>query len=349
MGREGLGALALTFFFVASCAPATAISTLDLAVGFEHACVLREGRAICWGDDRFGQLGRSEASESPRAPAPLLDAREVIDVAAGGSSTCVLDAHGLVRCVGLNRHGQLGDGSTESRATLELVHALPPASAITVGADHACAIADGDAWCWGWNGTGQVGIEGGGDVLTPHRVEGVHDAVVIVAGYLDTCAIERDETLVCWGALHGPPTAWGLARAVAIGVDHVCAIREDETRCLGAEPGGGRPPLETEGRVYGAGGVAGGGAVDHLCVIDRAGALACWGKNEHGQLGNGSQRFAISHEPVPLDAPARAVGVGVAFSCALSGTEVLCWGDDTRGQLGDGGGLPSFSPLALTL
>jgi hypothetical protein len=84
-------------------------------------------------------------------------------------------------------------------------------------------------------------------------------------------------------------------------------------------------------------------------VIDRAGALACWGKNEHGQLGNGSQRFAISHEPVPLDAPARAVGVGVAFSCALSGTEVLCWGDDTRGQLGDGGGLPSFSPLALTL
>lgn len=337
-----------------SCGTAEESRPSALAVGFTHACVLRDHEVRCWGDDRFGQLGRGETSDMPRAPGPSIVMPAVVAVAAGGSSTCVLDDAGAVFCFGLGRHGQLGDGTLDMHATPTRVAALPPASAISLGSDHACAIAAGDVYCWGWNGTGQAVPaqrprmpDDPSDVLVPTHVEGLAPMAEIVAGYLDTCARTVDGELVCWGAQHETPTSLGRARAAAIGVDHLCVVRDDTTTCFGAEPGGGRPALPTEGVTFPITGPVARGAVDHLCVIDDAGAASCWGKNEHGQLGLGSQRFAESPARVPFDRPMRAIGVGVAFSCALVEDDVLCWGDNEHGELGEPGALDAFSPILV--
>lgn len=325
-----------------------------LAVGFTHACVLREGEVHCWGDDRFGQLGRGEISELPRAPGPSLAMPPVIALAAGGSSTCALDESGAVFCFGLGRHGQIGDGTLETRARPTRVAMLLPATAISIGSDHACAIAASDVYCWGWNGTGQavptLRPRVGGDpidVLVPTRVEGLPPVDRVVAGYLDTCAFTHDGEVFCWGQMHEAPTSIGRARAVAVGVDHLCLVRDDTTTCFGAEPGGGRPALPMEGVTFSLAGEHAAGAVDHVCVLDDVGSLSCWGKNEHGQLGLGSQRFVESPEIVPFDRPLRAVGVGVAFSCALTDDDVACWGDNEHGELGEPGALDAFSPLLV--
>ena len=325
-----------------------------LAVGFTHACVLRDREAHCWGDDRFGQLGRGRVSALPLAPGPSIAMGPLIAIAAGGSSTCAIDDQGAVFCFGLARHGQLGDGTLEDHASPTRVLSLPPASAIGVGSDHACAIADGDVYCWGWNGTGQAVPDRRPrapgdpiDVLVPTRIEGLAPMEEVVAGYLDTCARTVERELVCWGALHETPTSLGPARAVALGVDHLCVVREDATTCFGAEPGGGRPLLPMQGVTFDVTGPLARGAVDHLCVLDDAGALFCSGKNEHGQLGLGSQRFVDVPELVPFDQPMRAIGVGVAFSCALAGEDVVCWGDNEHGELGEPGALDAFSPILV--
>jgi hypothetical protein len=81
----------------------------------------------------------------------------------------------------------------------------------------------------------------------------------------------------------------------------------------------------------------------HGCALKRDGTMACWGKNDHGQLGNGTTSDAAAAVPV-VDGMAKpvagitAISAGAAHTCALkSDRTVLCWGDDSAGQLGYGG------------
>ena len=82
------------------------------------------------------------------------------------------------------------------------------------------------------------------------------------------------------------------------------------------------------------------------CLVRDDGVLACWGRNNHGQLGNGTT--VERDRPVAVDLPlgdSEVVAmhrVAVSrfgpdgFACAASDAVVWCWGANTRGQLGDG-------------
>jgi hypothetical protein len=80
--------------------------------------------------------------------------------------------------------------------------------------------------------------------------------------------------------------------------------------------------------------LARGPAGDHACAF-ACGELACWGKNEFGQLGIGTiggSRSAPAH--VALEAPPIAVAVGFAHTCAvLEGGQVWCWGGNGDGPV----------------
>ena len=82
-------------------------------------------------------------------------------------------------------------------------------------------------------------------------------------------------------------------------------------------------------------GVAGGG--DHTCSVRDDGTVWCWGRNDFGQLGDGSA--VDSNDPVQAAGIANATTVvtGVLHSCALlEGGGVSCWGNNKSGQIGDG-------------
>ncbi len=74
----------------------------------------------------------------------------------------------------------------------------------------------------------------------------------------------------------------------------------------------------------------------HTCVVKRDKTVWCWGANDRGQLGNGTQ----VESPVPVQVTgiddAIRVVTGGPTSCALrTGGEVWCWGDNSLGQLGN--------------
>ena len=87
---------------------------------------------------------------------------------------------------------------------------------------------------------------------------------------------------------------------------------------------------------------------DSTCAVVNGGAL-CWGKNNDGQVGNGT--FTAVTTPTAV----QGLSSGVSFvvtsgghSCAIVNGGAFCWGNNAYGQLGNGSGTTSNVPVAVT-
>jgi alpha-tubulin suppressor-like RCC1 family protein len=122
-----------------------------------------------------------------------------VAIAAGGSSTCVVDTLGDVRCWGGNSDGQLGDGTTTSRPTPTLIAGLPgPASSVAVGSATAYALlADGSIFAWGRGDQGQLGNGAESSSAVPVAVS-IVSASKVAAGGNFACAVTGAD-VQCWG------------------------------------------------------------------------------------------------------------------------------------------------------
>jgi alpha-tubulin suppressor-like RCC1 family protein len=88
----------------------------------------------------------------------------------------------------------------------------------------------------------------------------------------------------------------------------------------------------------------------HGCYIDDDGTLHCWGDNEHGQLGRGSDTGEFPDpEQVGVSDQWFQVQAGLRHTCALDCQGgVWCWGQNDRGQLGNNEVLPGTFNLTPT-
>jgi len=75
----------------------------------------------------------------------------------------------------------------------------------------------------------------------------------------------------------------------------------------------------------------------HTCAIRASGAVVCWGKNDHGQLGVAPTAVSSSSTALivaGLD-PAAHIAAGANHTCIVTKTNrAFCWGDDTEGESG---------------
>lgn len=157
-----------------SMTPTLLQSTVSgLVAGHEHSCGIASGQAHCWGANTFGQLGDG-TTDDRSAPTPVqgLPGRPT-QLAAGTVHTCARLVDGRVFCWGQNFSGQVGDGTTQNRASPVEVAGGLQFSEIYAGGAQTCGVTtDGAQYCWGLNQSGQLGDGTRVNRSTPTRVGG---------------------------------------------------------------------------------------------------------------------------------------------------------------------------------
>ena len=125
-----------------------------ITVGDFHTCGLSTGKeAYCWGEG-WGAT-----------PAPISSTLIFARLDAGSRHTCGVTTGNLAYCWGDNIYGQLGDGTTDSRAMPTPVAGGLTFTLVTAGNVHTCGVTTGKvAYCWGYNSFGGLG-----DGTTQHR------------------------------------------------------------------------------------------------------------------------------------------------------------------------------------
>lgn len=238
-----------------------------------------------------------------------------------GAHACLLDAAGAVSCWGRNDHGELGDGTTESRATPAATLGLPPVAEVGVGAAHTCArTRDGDVWCWGSGDLAQIGDGSREASRPPTRVlrgaRSLHVSDVASCVRLDEAGTAR-----CWGTVPAPAdSALGLVGAPVTFVT----------------------PTAIPVRV-GAGFAAGG--LSSACTLAPDGAVRCWGEGAGMGLG-------LVHGPrfgptvIANLGVVRGIAAGTMFDCAAAADRVACWGATVPTYFGVGG-TDETSPVSI--
>lgn len=190
----------------------------SIAAGWLHACgVTTDGTAYCWGGNDQGQLGIGAPDTLRRGPTKVSGNLTFAQVSAGSKYTCGITTGGAAYCWGANVTGQRGDGTTDAAGVPTPVSGghhfidIATSSGFSDGAvttspgavgtfGHTCALdVGGGAWCWGWNGSGELGDGTRIDRPVPVAVQGnvVFDA--LGAGSAFTCGM-RGAYAWCWGS-----------------------------------------------------------------------------------------------------------------------------------------------------
>ena len=375
-GQLGDGTTANRNYLSAIASDGKISSPSAVAAGKAHACAVSgsgssspgAGKLYCWGDNQFGQLGNG-ANVDSSVPVLVSDSgafvnASVLGVIAGDNHTCAITAISSVNrlfCWGYNNKGQLGDNSTVNKNVPTAVQGVFATGGtdssganfypwVTAGAEHTCAVSSANSnniYCWGANGSGQLGNNSTTDSLLPVSTglvggsAGSARSSFIASGSEFTCA-SWSGSIKCWGENASGqmgnggttdvlvptlvPTSGGFTNAVvysmAAGGETVCAVKETSPTA----------------RVW------------------------CWGANNAGQIGDNTTVNANRPTAVSINAAAGfdnaylgggtdaringlTVGRSVAngFACATK----WCWGRNNTGQLAQGNTTDAPLPVAV--
>jgi alpha-tubulin suppressor-like RCC1 family protein len=244
-----------------------------ITAGGSHTCALdTPGKAWCWGDDQYGQVGDGDADQSDKyAPVPVAGNHTFATISASWATTCAVDIADQAWCWGNNATGQLGNGDAGHTPRYEPVAVAGGHSFATIstGWDRTCALdPTGKAWCWGQDTFDQTG----GSALTatvapatvrnePVAVAGGRTFATLAAGGYQVCAVDTAGKAWCWGENQNGQ----LGAGDTAGTDTLDPVPVAGDHALATVTAGGH----------------------HSCAIDTNGYAWCWGWYYQGRLGLG--------------------------------------------------------------
>jgi alpha-tubulin suppressor-like RCC1 family protein len=177
-------------------------------------------------------------------------------------------------------------------------------------------IQSGEVWCWGDNGANYaLGFyeEGAGIGKAYHeavRVPSLSGVRAIAAGGNFGCAITEGGEVRCWGS-----------DRYRIG-----AARSEKSLPWESSPIAGLGPASAISLNS-----------ETLCALVRGGQVACAGRNDVGQLGDGTRVEKEGLRGVVGVSDAVALAPAGYVRCAvLQGGRLACWGLSVHGSAGDG-------------
>ena len=304
---------------VASLANVQAIST-----GTAFTCALRGDQTVaCWGDNGDNQLGNTSTSGGISPPSQVSNLSNVIQISTGVAHTCGVVQGGIdnrVYCWGMAQDWELGrdyePGKPGSRASALEVPGPTYASFTSSGVRSTCAVmTGGTVSCWGFNYSGELGSACGGECeATP--ISGLANVRKMTFGAEFSCAQTADGTVQCWGlfpdgtSMATPTTRSDLfgATAFSAGITSWFDVQNDSTlitMCATLASGTTKCSYGTTSLLQTTTGLPSVKALtvgrSHACALLGGGTIRCWGKNNLGQLGNGT--YVDSANPVDVAAP----------------------------------------------
>ena len=321
-------------------------AVISVASGDEYNFAMRNDNSIwAWGDNCYGQLGDGSITEkyfpTLSIPVPVV----ISKIACGSYHSIITDSTGSVLAWGLNSSGQLGDAT--------LIDKNLPVPVIDIGGlgqlknvisvssfdSHSLAIKnDRTVVAWGLNDNGQLGDNSITNRNSPVQVKDpagssvLGSVIKVAAGRWHSLALKKDGTVWAWG-------------------DNITGQLGDGTTS------DRKLPVQVKG-------LNGSGYLTNIIAISAGnnfslavkndGTVWAWGKNDFGQLGDGT---IVNHlTPIQVKGVGGvgyltnivAVACGGGYSIALKndGT-VYCWGLNDFGQLGNGTILSTNTPIQV--
>lgn len=130
----------------------------SVSAGDAHVCGLtREGAALCWGWNNYGQIGNDDRADALR-PAPVVGDLRFNSLVAGDWYSCGVTVGGAGFCWGYAADGNLGHGDYWNERAPVAVAGEHTFRVISAGWGHSCGVTPaGEGLCWGFNGNGELG------------------------------------------------------------------------------------------------------------------------------------------------------------------------------------------------
>lgn len=330
--------------------------------------VTSDGQVWAWGSNGEGQLGDGTTTNRT-SPVLVTNLTGIAKVSCGSNFSMALSSNGNV----WNWGYLIGD------VTPSPISASSPSEIVAIegGDSHFLALrADGSVWAWGGiTPTGEVGDRSNS---VPTLLPELTDVVTVATGELHHLLLKTDGTVWAWGA-----NTWIGRLGDGTNLDRHTPVQVKNLSNIVAIAAGNKHSLavNSSGRVYAWGGNSFGqlgiGTADydphpypvqvngltqviavavssgengfHNLALKSDGTVWAWGKNESGQLGDGTENFRYSPVRVNNLTNIQAIAAGDYFSLALrTDGSVWAWGSNNYGQLGDGTNTYRRSPVVVS-
>ncbi len=302
-----------------------------IASGMYHALALKnDGTVWAWGMNYYGQLGIGGTADA-FMPVQVTALSDVVAIAAGQDHSLALKSDGTVWSWGYNARGQLGYDTTatvrnNSEEPVRIIE-LAYIKAIAAGHNHSLALKnDGTVWTWGGNVGGELGYDTGG-IGSPHiqpkqmDPSYISDVIAIAGGDKHSVALKQDGTVWAWGDNSYGQLGYGLG-----GLGGGYEPRQVMKTVMPDEP-------LTNATAISAGSF-------HTLALINDGSVWAWGKNENGEIGDGT--FADKLLATQVSGPNNVIAIGAGFDnpgkehslVIKKNGSVLSWGGNSWRKLG---------------
>ena len=290
------------------------ISTGGSIGGLKSCGVKADDTLWCWGENQNGELGIGVVGGAHDSPEQVLAGTTFETVVVGNAHVCAIAIGGVLYCWGRNGEGELGLGyMTMQESSPRRLSFTDTYRSVGVGDGFTCAAhTNGNLFCWGYNGFGQIGTGGtGGNQLIPYNVSPTGSWTFVAAGAYHVCGL-RAGALYCWGY-----DAYG------------------QTGIAPPPPPGPTEWTSPQRVGLAANWIAVDGGDFHTCAIQSSNnTLSCFGYNYDGQVGNGQSGSSATDVTCPTRSGTgyRTVSLERYTTCATTLTNQLrCWGSNAFG------------------
>jgi alpha-tubulin suppressor-like RCC1 family protein len=272
------------------------------------------GNSICTGTNSSGSVA---------SPIQVVGAHNFIMIEGSYEHTIALKDNGQAWAWGVNTTGQLGTGAF-SAGSSSPVQVVGNHSFLQIFSGYQCSIGlknNGQAWTWGNNNYGQLGINNYTSFNSPVQVVGNHSFVRVMGGSDNFYGIK--ETNVIWG--------WGRNDFGQLG-NNSTTNNPSPVQIVGNHS---FIQIRTSGY--------------HCLAIKENGTVWSWGVNSWGQLGTNNVTNYSS--PVQIVGNHSFIAITAEFNGSSYGLKIdgsiWAWGYNNYGQLGTNNATNYSSPVQI--